>query len=365
MIRPNMLGPETTILSQLLQPWGDSCRPEGPPELPPRPGFSQASVVRIQTARGPLALRGWPSPGLPRRRILGLHRLLQHVADRVPVAVPLPTQDGSSLVEHNRQLWQLEPWMPGVADFCDDPAPARLDEAMATLGRFHRSAREFVPGRLETEWFASSLSMPSPAVEERLKQLADWERRWERLVQQAHRSVAQSTEPQTPSQQLESAGWSNSIDQIDHLFRQGRDLVAGQLELLQQTHYRCQPCLRDVWHDHLLWTGPRVTGLIDPGSTRIDNVAIDLARLLGSLVEDDTEGWDRGLAAYKREAGLSLEETGLVTVLDQSGVLLSGAVWVGRLADGQIDSSRTERVAQRLEMVIRRMQRLVDQTGVA
>jgi Ser/Thr protein kinase RdoA (MazF antagonist) len=360
-----MLGPETTNLSELLQPWGDSCRPEGPPELPPEPGFSQANVVRIQTARGPLALRGWPNPGLSRQRIEGLHRLLQHVADCVPVAVPLTTRTGSSLIEYNGQLWQLEPWMPGVADYRDDPTPGRLDEAMATLGRFHRSARKFRAGQLETEWFASYLAMPSPAIGERIGQLADWGHRWKRLVETAHRTVEQSRQQYSSGQQQESAAWSDWIDQIDRLFRQGKGLVANQLELLHQTLYRCQPCLRDVWHDHLLWTGPRVTGLIDPGSTRIDNVAIDLARLLGSLVEDDTEGWDRGLAAYKQEAGLSLEETGLVTVLDQSGVLLSGAVWVGRLADGQIDASQTERVAQRLKMVIRRMQRLAERTGVA
>jgi hypothetical protein len=107
-----------------------------------------------------------------------------------------------------------------------------------------------------------------------------------------------------------------------------------------------------------------VTGLIDPGSARIDNVAIDVARLLGSLVEDDAQGWERGLEAYERAEGLSLEETGLVTVLDQSGVLLAGAVWVERLADGTVARGSAVRVRRRLEEVVQRMRALVEKTGV-
>ena len=154
------------------------------------------------------------------------------------------------------------------------------------------------------------------------------------------------------------------IGEIDRLFCRGRGWVRRQLSVFVSTLFRCQPCLRDVWHDHLLWTGSQVTGLIDPGSARIDNVAIDVARLLGSLVEDDAQGWERGLEAYERAEGLSLEETGLVTVLDQSGVLLAGAVWVERLADGTVAKGSAVRVRRRLEEVVQRMRALVEKTGV-
>ena len=345
-------------LAGLLEFWDRGCQPLGPPEPPAEPGFSGAAVMRIETARGALAVRGWPSPGLPRRRIEGLHRLLLHVAGTVPVAVPLQAIGGSRLVEWNSHLWQLEPWMPGAADFRIDPSPGRLAEAMATLGRFHLGARGFVPAGDASEWFGSSDAMPSPAVGERLRRLAGWERGWEKLIARALRAVSGWESKQGQE------GWSDVIGEIDRLFGRGRGWVEGQLRLLESTLFRCQPCLRDVWHDHLLWTGDEVTGLIDPGSAGLDNVAIDVARLLGSLVEDDSERWGRGLEAYERAAGLSLEETGLVTVLDQSGVLLAGAVWVERLAAGRVSSGSAVRVRRRLEEVVVRMRALVEKTGV-
>ena len=350
-----------TPLSGLFELWDRRCQPLGPPEPPAEPGFSGAGVLRIETDRGALAVRSWPTPGLPRVRIEGLHRLLEHVADTVPVAVPLAANGGSRLVEWNSRLWQLEPWMPGVADFRLDPSPERLAEAMATLGRFHRSAREFVPRGDVAEWFGSHSAMPSPAVGERLRRLAAWERGWDTLVLRARGTVSRWEREQG---QRDQRGWSEVIGEIDRLFCRGRGWVRRQLSVFVSTLFRCQPCLRDVWHDHLLWTGSQVTGLIDPGSARIDNVAIDVARLLGSLVEDDAQGWERGLEAYERAEGLSLEETGLVTVLDQSGVLLAGAVWVERLADGTVARGSAVRVRRRLEEVVQRMRALVEKTGV-
>src|SRR5437763_1299451 len=38
-----------------------------------------------------------------------------------------------------------------------------------------------------------------------------------------------------------------------------------------------QPCLCDVWHDHVLYTGDAVTGLIDYGEVKPDHPAVDLA----------------------------------------------------------------------------------------
>src|SRR5262249_33508471 len=76
-----------------------------------------------------------------------------------------------------------------------------------------------------------------------------------------------------------------------------------------------QPCLCDPWHDHILFEGDTLTGLIDYGSVKVDHVAVDLARLLGSLVGDHAEQRAVGLLAYALLRPLTAEEEALVHVL--------------------------------------------------
>ncbi len=71
---------------------------------------------------------------------------------------------------------------------------------------------------------------------------------------------------------------------------------AGAAELLAAP---LQPCIRDVWHDHVLFVGDDVSGLVDFGAMQPDSVAADIARLLGSLAGDDRQAWTIGLAAYE------------------------------------------------------------------
>src|SRR5262249_28738628 len=87
-----------------------------------------------------------------------------------------------------------------------------------------------------------------------------------------------------------------------------------------------------VWHDHLLFTGDTVTGLIDASACRTENVAGDLARLIGSLIEDNARGWKIALETYRSHHPLSLAEEALIIVLDRSAVLLSSITWLNWLA---------------------------------
>src|SRR5262249_34516445 len=119
-----------------------------------------------------------------------------------------------------------------------------------------------------------------------------------------------------------------------------------------------QPCLCDVWHDHVLFTGNAVTGIIDYGSMKEDHVAVDLARLLGSLVEDDEAGWKVGLAAYQRVRALTSEEINLARWLDHTGTMLAAENWLGGL---RTDTRRLEtgkQVARRLRRLVNRFEKM-------
>jgi homoserine kinase type II len=102
----------------------------------------------------------------------------------------------------------------------------------------------------------------------------------------------------------------------------------AELEPLAAATLPVQPCLRDIWHDHVLFIGDTVTGIVDFGAIDIDSPACDIARLLGSLAGDDAIAWPRGLAAYSAVRQLSVEERHAVTALDISGTLLAGCNWI-------------------------------------
>ena len=138
------------------------------------------------------------------------------------------------------------------------------------------------------------------------------------------------------------------------------DLVAPQLSRLEhelgfasQIEVETQTCIRDIWHDHFLFTDDRVTGLIDFGAMRTDTVAADLARLLGSLgwlAREDWEGW---LDAYAHHRPLSPTERRFVNLFHHANCLLSGLNWARWLFEESRRFEDLSRVEQRLDHIYR------------
>jgi len=117
-----------------------------------------------------------------------------------------------------------------------------------------------------------------------------------------------------------------------------------------------QLCLCDIWHDHVLFEDNTVTGFVDYGGVKIDHVAVDLARLLGSMVEDRADLRTAGLEAYQRIRPLSLQEEELVSVLDETGTLVGLITWLKWL---YVDSKQFDvraAAARRLQMLVKRVE---------
>jgi Ser/Thr protein kinase RdoA (MazF antagonist) len=311
-------------------------------------GFSGAELWRVETPAGMFALRAMPADLVNLNRLKGLHRLLAHLRDRgglAQVAVPLRRGDGATHVVAHGSVWQLEPWMPGVADFAVHPSAERLHGALALLARWHLGARTFIPNESEAIWFASSAGAPSPGIRERAERIAFWNAPRCALVRD----------------RLQRRDWP-AFDALGlrvlDLYRDAAPRVAAELELGRRVTVAMQPVLRDIWHDHLLFTGDDVTGLIDAHASRFDNVATDLARLLGSLVADDRPLWEEGLAVYEAVRPLSIAERGLVELFDRSAVLLSGLTWLEWKCLEKRRFDRPDAVLARLEGIVRRMERL-------
>jgi len=277
----------------------------------------------------------------------GLHRLLKHIQTfgLRQIAVPIATAAGPTFFETEGNIWQLEPWMPGSADFSTAPREARLRAALACLAQWHLAAVRFEAHAVEHEWFFTTAAGPSPGIAERAGQINRWNESTCNVVR--HR--------------LDSSPWKEFTSlgrEILNDFLRPAPRIAASLNCGLATRVPLQPCLRDIWHDHVLFTGNEVTGLIDPHSARTDSVGTDLARLLGSLVGDDRRLWKIGLDAYEAVRPLSVSELSLIEIFDQTAVLLSGMTWLDWYClQGRVFDNR-EKVIDRLHGILARLKNL-------
>ena len=338
----------TFDVQSVLQLYSHAYRPNRVVSIGATCGFSGAIITKLFGAMGEFSLRGWPQNSLPRARLAGLHRLAaevhRHGVTQVPV--PIAALDGSTVVEAHGRYWQLEPWMTGEADFWENPNQQRLRAAMICLAQWHQAAANFGPRRQERDWFESRAGCTSPAVAERLE-----------LIQQFNSQTCEHIHQELKQQ--ESGVPRELAETILRLYQQAAGRVAAELNSIREFQFHLQPCIRDIWHDHILFTNNQVTGLIDLGACRTENVTTDLARLLGSLVGDDRQAWKTALDVYQQQRPLTLDELRLVKVFDRSTVVLAGMIWLDRLYLQKRRFANPGRVIERLNRIRERLEHLV------
>jgi len=285
------------------------CQPLTADYLGGAGGFSGARIWRIRSARGLLCLRRWPQQHPPRHHLEFIQALLWHVDREGVDIVPVPIESNlrAGYVEHAGFFWELTPWMPGEADYREHPSATRLQAAMKARGRFHRAAATFP--------LAETDPVRSPSIERRAGHIQN-------LKGDGIRRLGDSIDPD------DSSEIASRARQILSLFPRAVDRVESRLADVADLCVPLRPCIRDVWHRHVLFEGDEVSGLIDFGATRVETVATDVSRLLGSLAGDDPQSWQQGLDAYNEIFRLSDAEARLVEVLDMSSVLLSGITWI-------------------------------------
>ncbi|HND56387.1 MAG TPA: phosphotransferase, partial [Pirellulaceae bacterium] len=250
--------------------------------------------------------------------------------------------------------WEAAPWLPGTADYEVDPRPERLRAAMRALAEFHVIAAKCEP---------TDESQPSPGVQQRHSQLRTWlGGRLDSLV--PHVAFPDSTGNSAPPSKGAPLA---SEDELPAVARQilacvpavAQNILASLTSSLT-IRVPLQPCLRDVWHDHVLFQGDSVTGLIDYGAMRRETVAADIARLLGSFVGDDAQGWQIGLDEYHSVRPLSPAERSLVATFDLSSVVLAPLNWLQWLyLDGRVFEDRAA-LLKRLRGWAGRLRRLTE-----
>jgi Ser/Thr protein kinase RdoA (MazF antagonist) len=290
-------------LTALLARYPAIARPCRPPEpLGNFGGWSGARLWRYESGRGRLLVRAWPVDGPGRDALEQIHRWLEEASCLGFVPVPVPALDGRTLQEQGGRFWEISPWLDGLAPE-RPPSVARLRSGFTALAAFHQGLRR------------DRARGPSPGIQARLREVVG-------LIREGFDVLERVVGRAAPDPRRESARrW----------LARARTAAPRLVEPLRRASGQdvpLQPCLRDARPEHLLFSGDRVSGLVDFGAMAIESVAADLARLCSEWLGPDRRARAEGLAAYVSVRPLDASEIALMGVFEDSAALLGAGHWV-------------------------------------
>jgi Ser/Thr protein kinase RdoA (MazF antagonist) len=325
---PGISVTESTFLDAVLSNYPPPLRAAAWTSLGSAGGFSGSRIWRGALRDGhSFALKAFPI-GFDLRRLEQVHKWMTAARDARLDFVPCVERcaNGRTITQGDGRCWEITSWMPGSADFHNNPCDAKLSAAVAAAARIHEA------------WKAETRHARCPAVLRRWQSLCEWEE----LVRSGWRPRFESLDPIAPHAEV---AW-NCMPAAVAIARQ---LLIPWLDRVVPL----QPSIGDVWHDHILFQGDEVSGIIDYAAAKLDHVAADLARLLGSLVEG--EATRVGMAIQTYRAVRQLPDVELIPILDHSGVVASIANWLRRLYFEYERIPDRAAVASRISKMVRRL----------
>jgi Ser/Thr protein kinase RdoA (MazF antagonist) len=302
-------------LTQVLAAYPAEYRPTGDRPLLVVGGFSGSTIWRFSTSRGPFCLRRWPQEHPGNAQLQWIHSVLARTAaagfDRIPL--PVASIQNATFVESQDHLWELTPWLAGESDETGPPgfisAPTRVAAALAALAQFHLAVSADANHRYP--------AATAPGINDRLVRVRQL---LAGGLENLHREV-NNNHGHWPELATRAGNYIKD-------FRVAAPAIESQLQAAVSEFVAIRPCIRDIHREHVLFDGDVVTGIIDFGAMQPDNVACDIARLLGSMTRNDAASWQNGLAAYQQTNPLTDTELHLVRAYYESTVLLSGINWL-------------------------------------
>jgi Ser/Thr protein kinase RdoA (MazF antagonist) len=323
----------------VLRHYPPDCQPAQLEPLGSAGGLSGAQFWRLVAPRATLALRRWPIEHPTPDGLRFIHAVLRHAERRgmTILPVPVPTASGESFAVHDGRLWEIEPWLLGTADYERSPSAEKLRAAMVALAGFHVATSDFQS--------PSPDPATAPAIATRLERLRELQSGG---IDALVRAISDSAGPEMASLARQFVSRAPSAVPA---------AVAG-LTPLASIPLPLQPCIRDIWHDHVLFDGDRVTGLIDFGAMQFDTPATDIARLVGSLAVFDKsrQTWPIALAAYSNIRPLNEAEITAAQALDAAGTILAGCNWIRWIYVDRRQFENPPRILERFRRIVSRLQ---------
>jgi Ser/Thr protein kinase RdoA (MazF antagonist) len=312
-------------------------------------GFSGSRVFAVRRGSGALFVLKNFAPATLATHAAWVHGLMRHLraagVDAVPevIAVRPERRSGAGecstlAVDPEGVLWELVEFIAGAPRRAPTETEASL--SLVGLARLHVAAAT-LPG-------APPRPAPSPGVARR--------------IDQARRLAA------APWHLLATSAAARPNDAVHErlmraceIFQTGGGRPAlDSLATHEPLPVLCQPVLRDLWSDHVLFAEDgRLAGFVDFHAAGCDTPATDLARLLGSWDasagcgrETLADRWRGSLEAYETVRPLSPRERGLIPWLHATGVICGLDNWFRWLITDRREFDDMKRVLARLDRLL-------------
>ena len=268
-------------------------------------GFSGAMFWQVETIEATYCLRRYPKQSPTPQHLAWIHQVMLHAAANgcPQVETILKTMDDETFVSCDGYLWQLSQWMPGTANYHQEPTGKKLESAVDFLARFHLAAAQI---NLDFR--------QSDAIQQRLQ-----------LLNQFAASLALVLDRKTGINEIEFLHLAEWLSQNGE--RLAASLTASLAEF-ESSILPIQPVIKDIWQDHIFFTGEAVSSVVDFGSLAMDTVSLDLSRMLGSMVGEDDNSWATAIENYAQIRALTKPERQIIPLLDKTGVLLGSLNWL-------------------------------------
>ncbi|MCA9246567.1 MAG: phosphotransferase [Planctomycetales bacterium] len=303
-------------------------------------GFSGSRLWRVEADGRTFALRRWPRPSPTVARLQWIHRVIESAQTQGfhCVAPAVSKRAGGTICAAEGHLWDLSPWLPGRAIAPGEANSDNIRCALAALARLH--------GAIEASGNSLATGIPAGLVQRR-EEIRRW--REQRFAQLAP-ALSRDRWP---------AGHA-AARQFIPLAEQVLPTLDAELQAMASMAFPLQPCLCDVWSELVLFERGEVSGIIDYGAMRVDQVACDIARLLGSYAADAPDRWHAGIAGYETVARLSDDQQALIRLYDRTTVVLAGLNWIRWVFLERRAFDDMPAAARRLEHFLLRLERLVN-----
>ncbi|MFM7128644.1 MAG: phosphotransferase, partial [bacterium] len=236
-------------------------RPFSPPAVfVPTSGWSGASFWKWRAEDGEFLLKIWPAEGPEARQHLFRHSQLNNLRNiTLPLALPVPDQTGRTLRPWSDGLWaEVIPWFEGEPATVN-PEVKQVDEVVQVLCDLHQRWTETTPSR----------TGPSSTVINRLNQLRIFD--LSRLM--GSRADFLGKGMNLPGESM------NKLWEICRLAQSLRVDAVRLLQTFENEKFRILTVLRDARPDQFLFSGGKLSGVIDFGAVGRDIIAVDLSRL--------------------------------------------------------------------------------------